>query len=109
MTLAEVQGPAEAEALFDRLHANPPAVGMNSPYMVHHYIEALFACGQPDRAWAENRAYWGERRRDGADTFWELYNPKDKKFSPYGSNLINSYCLPGAARRRTSFASTGMM
>jgi alpha-L-rhamnosidase len=29
---------------------------------------------------------------DGADTFWELYNPDDKKLSPYGSNLINSYC-----------------
>ncbi|TLS48780.1 sugar hydrolase [Paenibacillus antri] len=92
MTLGGVLAPAEASALFDRLFANPPEVGMNTPYMYHHYIEALFECGKSDKAWAEMRAYWGEMMRDGADTFWELYNPNDKKFSPYGSNLINSYC-----------------
>ncbi|HZG56805.1 sugar hydrolase [Paenibacillus sp.] len=92
MTLAGVLEAPEASALFDRLHANPPAIGMNTPYMFHHYVEALFACGQAERAWEELRAYWGEMLRDGADTFWELYNPKDKRFSPYGSNLINSYC-----------------
>jgi hypothetical protein len=92
MTLAGVLEREEAKALFDRLHANPPAVGMNTPYMYHHYVEALFASGLADKAWAELRAYWGEMMRDGADTFWELYNPNDKSFSPYGSNLINSYC-----------------
>jgi len=92
MTLAEVLEPSEASAMFDRLLANPPAVGMNTPYMVHHYVEALFTCGKSEKAWEEMRAYWGEMIRDGADTFWELYNPNDKKFSPYGSNLINSYC-----------------
>ncbi len=38
------------------------------------------------------RADWGEMVKDGADTFWEVYNPADKRLSPYGSNMINSYC-----------------
>ncbi|HZG86584.1 sugar hydrolase [Paenibacillus sp.] len=92
MALAEALPREETAALFDRLHAAPPAVGMNTPYMYHHYVEALFLCGRTEKAWEEVRAYWGEMVRDGADTFWEAYNPNDKKFSPYGSNVINSYC-----------------
>ncbi|MFX5016268.1 hypothetical protein ABTC38_18080, partial [Acinetobacter baumannii] len=42
-----------------------------SPYMYHHYIEALFVGGRPAQAWEQLRAYWGEMLRDGADTFWE--------------------------------------
>ena len=30
--------------------------------------------------------------RDGADTFWELYNPYNKFESPYGSVAVNSFC-----------------
>ncbi|MCI3920799.1 sugar hydrolase [Paenibacillus sp. TRM 82003] len=92
MALAEVLPKEENAALFDRLHANPPSIGMNTPYMMHHYVEALFQCGRSDKAWEIVRGYWGEMVKDGADTFWELYNPEDKKLSPYGSNLINSYC-----------------
>ncbi|MNZ65602.1 Bacterial alpha-L-rhamnosidase [compost metagenome] len=92
MTLARVLVPEEHAALFDRLHASPPSIGMNTPYMMHHYVEALFDCGQTEKAWEVIRSYWGEMVKDGADTFWELYNPDDKKLSPYGSNLINSYC-----------------
>ncbi|MDQ8738797.1 sugar hydrolase [Paenibacillus sp. LHD-38] len=92
MTLAELLPQEENAKLFDRLHTEPPQIGMNTPYMYHHYIEAMFSCGKEEKAWEQLRAYWGEMVADGADTFWELYNPKDKKLSPYGSNLINSYC-----------------
>lgn len=92
MALAEVLPPAENTALMDRLLAEPPAIGMTTPYMVHHFIEALFLVGRQERAVAEMQAYWGEMVHDGADCFWELYNPEDKKQSPYGSFLINSYC-----------------
>jgi len=92
MTLAEVFGKDDCRGMLDRLHSNPPTVGMNTPYMMHHYVEALFSCGQEEKAWEVIRSYWGEMVKDGADTFWELYNPEDKKLSPYGSNLINSYC-----------------
>ncbi len=30
--------------------------------------------------------------KEGADTFWELYNPKNPNESPYGGTIVNSYC-----------------
>ena len=30
--------------------------------------------------------------KDGANSFYEIYDPENKKFSPYGSFAINSYC-----------------
>ena len=40
----------------------------------------------------EMKRYWGEMIHDGADTFWELYNPFNKYESPYGSVAVNSFC-----------------
>ncbi|HIW34619.1 MAG TPA: sugar hydrolase [Candidatus Paenibacillus intestinavium] len=92
MALAEVL-PSELNALLlERLLEESPSVGMTTPYMYHHLIEALFLVGHNEQAITQMQAYWGGMMQDGADTFWELYNPNDKKQSPYGSNLINSYC-----------------
>ncbi|GMK40438.1 alpha-L-rhamnosidase [Paenibacillus sp. CCS19] len=92
MVLAGVLPAEQNAALLDRLFEAPPAIGMTTPYMYHHLIEALFSAGKQENAVEQMKAYWGEMIKDGADTFWELYNPEDKKLSPYGSNLINSYC-----------------
>lgn len=92
MALAEVMPPEQTASLMKRLIEDPPALDMTTPYMHHHLIEALFLVGHREQAIAQMKAYWGEMIKDGADTFWELYNPQDKKMSPYGSNLINSYC-----------------
>lgn len=92
MALAEVHSPAQTKAMLERLFLEPPSIGMTTPYMYHHFIEALFESGNSELAIGQMRAYWGEMMQDGADCFWELYNPMDKKQSPYGSNLINSYC-----------------
>lgn len=92
LVLAEVLSVEENAALLNRLFEEQPAVGMTTPYMYHHLIEALFSVGSNEKAAEQMQAYWGEMIKDGADTFWELYNPDDKKLSPYGSNLINSYC-----------------
>ncbi|MFQ9622472.1 MAG: sugar hydrolase [Enterobacteriaceae bacterium] len=69
-----------------------PAVAMNTPYLRHHYIAALLQCGLREEAIAEIKAYWGAMINYGADTFWEIFDPADPEFSPYGSKLINSYC-----------------
>ncbi len=69
-----------------------PRIRMVSPYMYHHYIDALLRCGEEERALQEIRHYWGEMVQDGADTFWELYNPYNKNESPYGSVALNSFC-----------------
>jgi len=92
MALAEVLPSKQNALLLERLLIESPKIGMATPYLYHHLIEALFLTGNKERAVAEMEAYWGAMLQDGADTFWELYNPKDKKESPYGSNLINSYC-----------------
>ncbi|MFC5529675.1 sugar hydrolase [Cohnella yongneupensis] len=92
MVLAGVFRRDENAALLDRLFAADPAVRPMTPYMYHHLVEALIVAGRKEKALEQIRAYWGEMVRDGADTFWEVYQPADKKNSPYGSNLINSYC-----------------
>ncbi|RUS43900.1 family 78 glycoside hydrolase catalytic domain [Cohnella sp. AR92] len=92
MVLAGVLGRDENAALLDRLFEENPSVRPMTPYMFHHLVEALLESGRREKALEQMRSYWGEMARDGADTFWEVYNPSDKNNSPYGSNLINSYC-----------------
>lgn len=60
--------------------------------MNHHYVEALFLCGRTKDAIRYMDSYWGGMIDQGADTFWELYNPDDPQESPYGSCIIHSYC-----------------
>lgn len=92
MILADVLPQQEKEMLLDRLFEKNPKVNMVTPYMNHHLVEALILNNRKEKALEVMKAYWGEMIRDGADCFWELYNPENKKESPYGSNIINSYC-----------------
>ena len=36
--------------------------------------------------------YWGGMVNKGADSFWEVYDPKDDFLSPYNFFPVNSYC-----------------
>lgn len=92
MVLAGVLTKEENNKLMKHLFEENPSVGIATPYMYHHLIEALIVSGEKERAIDEMKTYWGGMIQDGADTFWELYDPKNKNFSPYGSHLINSYC-----------------
>lgn len=92
MVLAGVVDVKTGAEMLLRMLEDKVGVPLTTPYMVHHLIEALIQVGERDRAVVEMKSYWGQMLRDGADTFWELYDPADKNFSPYGSPLINSYC-----------------
>ncbi|MEC1259778.1 family 78 glycoside hydrolase catalytic domain [Bacillus swezeyi] len=92
MGLAEVLPPAENRRLMQRLLSEKPAIGLTTPYMHHYLVEALILVGEKEKAISHIKGYWGEMMKDGADAFWEAYDPNDKAFSPYGSQLINSYC-----------------
>jgi alpha-L-rhamnosidase len=92
MVLAGVWNQEENQQLMKRLLIEKPEVGIASPYMYHHLLEALLASGEKEQAISQMKFYWGGMIQDGADTFWELYDPRNKDFSPYGSHLINSYC-----------------
>ena len=82
----------EGSAMLDKLDELKPEKGMVSPYMNHHYVEALLMCGKKDQAMDYMKYYWGGMINHGADTFWELYNPENPAESPYGSSIVNSYC-----------------
>ena len=82
----------EARACLDAAASCPEALGMVTPYMMHHYAEALCLAGRSDQARQVIRDYWGAMVDNGADTFWELFNPADPDESPYGSPVVNSYC-----------------
>ena len=63
-----------------------------TPYLYHHVAEAMVACDLKQEALALIKSYWGGMADAGADTFWELYDPKDSTYSPYGDVHINSFC-----------------
>ena len=91
MVLGGVCTVSEAKALFARMEQTD-AVGMITPYLYHHYVEALLQIGEREKAFSVLRSYWGGMVEAGADTFWELYNPKNPGESPYGGTIVNSYC-----------------
>ena len=68
------------------------ALKMVSPYLYHYYVEALIKIGKKQEALDAVLKYWGGMIREGADTFWELYDPEDPDASPYGGTAVNSYC-----------------
>ena len=72
--------------------ADPGVVLPESPYLYHHVVSAMLACGMEAEGLALIEKYWGGMVRDGADTFWEVYTPGDSLASPYGDVHINSFC-----------------
>lgn len=92
MILADVGDRNHQQKLMNKLLLTPPDIGMNTPYLRHHYILALLKVGMKKQAIDEIKAYWGKMVEYGADTFWELFDPNDLNYSPYGNKIINSYC-----------------
>lgn len=90
--LARVLDPGENVRLLERVMAQKPGVPLVTPYAYHHLIEALMENGLKEQAVATMKGYWGGMIREGADTFWELFNPDDRYASPYGSRAVNSFC-----------------
>ena len=59
---------------------------------MHYELEALMKLDRKEEALDVIRSYWGGMVRNGADTFWELYDPEYPDGSPYGGTIVNSYC-----------------
>lgn len=92
MILAGVVEGREAAEILQKVEKNPFVTKPSSPYMYHHYIQALIDCGEKQKAYDKMKYYWGGMLDRGADTFWELYKPANPKESPYGGKIIHSYC-----------------
>ena len=85
-------GVTDDAGILDRAKKMPDVIGMVTPYMYHHYVQALIDAGRKAQALDVLRTYWGGMAKEGADTFWELYNPDDPNESPYGGTIVLSYC-----------------
>ncbi len=92
MVLAEVVDAEQARKLMLQLLEDKPSIKMVTPYMHHHLVDALLQVGLKAQAENHLKEYWGTMIALGADTFWELFDPENPSYSPYGSPLINSYC-----------------
>jgi len=92
MVLAGVLDQEANASLLRRLAEVDPPVNMHTPYMYHHYIDALLLAGMKEEAMEAMRAYWGDMVKKGADTFFEAFNPANDHESPYGDSVVNSYC-----------------
>lgn len=92
MTLGGVLTEAEARAALNGVLSRPTEYPMVSPYLRHYLLEALLLADQPQAAKEHLLAYWGSMVDDGADTFFEVWNPLDPNASPYGGKIVNSFC-----------------
>ena len=59
---------------------------------MHHLVQTYLLCNMDVEAYNLIKNYWGGMIDNGADTFWEIYNPENAYTSPYNSHLFNSYC-----------------
>ena len=92
MVLGGAMEPADGAKLLRHMEQIPEAEEMVTPYMMHYYVDALLYVGMRDKALDVMRQYWGGMAGEGADTFWEMYNPKNPAESAYGGTIVNSYC-----------------
>jgi alpha-L-rhamnosidase len=86
-----VTGDTAATALRNAM-SDPKSVRPGAPYLYHYVVSALLASGQRQEATKLIGDYWGAMVADGADTFWEVFDPADSRLSPYGDVHINSFC-----------------
>lgn len=92
MVLGKAVTGDEAGALLRRIATYKGAIRPVTPYLYHHYVQALIDIGLYEEALRTMKNYWGKMVEAGADTFWELYNPENPKESPYGGTIVNSFC-----------------
>ena len=92
MVLADIVTGEEARNLMLRTVDDNAMTGVLTPYAYHFMTEAMFHVGEKERALDMIRNYWGGMLRQGADTFWEAFDPENPSASPYGNAQVNSYC-----------------
>ncbi len=68
------------------------AVTMVTPYLYHHYVQALLAVGEKDEALQVLTDYWGGHGKGGRGYLLGALRPRDPNTSPYGGAIVNSYC-----------------
>ena len=92
MILSDVVSANEGAEIFEKLETMTNVQGPKAPYLYHYVVDAMIKSNLKKEAKDLVLSYWGGMVRNGADTFWEVYDPYDPDLSPYNSVLVNSYC-----------------
>jgi alpha-L-rhamnosidase len=92
MILSGVATKPEGAVALGKLPSMQNVVYPGGPYLYHYVVEAMIECGMKKEAKDLIVNYWGDMVKKGADTFWEVYDPKDDFSSPYKFFPVNSYC-----------------
>jgi len=99
---AGVATKAQEEAIYDQVltASSPDWKNLAAPYYNNYVLFALGEIGQPQAALDFARNYWGGMVKEGATTFWELYDPSWEKHNAHahmktgagGSSYALSLC-----------------
>jgi alpha-L-rhamnosidase len=92
MILGGVLSKEESQKTLKTLVNTEKALTPGGPYLYHYFIQSLINSGMNKEAKSYLIGYWGDMVKKGADTFWEVYDPKNDLLSPYGFYPVNSYC-----------------
>lgn len=92
MILSGVMSPTEGQKALRIVLQTPDAVYPVAPYAYHYLIEAMIKCTMNIEAKKFLIDYWGGMVNKGADTFWEVYDPRNDYLTPYNFFPVNSYC-----------------
>lgn len=92
LVLGGVLSGDEARAAMLATLDDPAAVRPGGAYLMHHVVHALCLVGERGRAWGILDSYWGGMVDRGAETFWEVYDPAQPRWSPYRNHRLNSAC-----------------
>ncbi|MBQ0126033.1 MAG: sugar hydrolase, partial [Clostridiales bacterium] len=92
MCLAGVFDEEQNAQILERTEKSEGVLELVTPYAYHYYVQALINCGKRDKSREIINGYWGAMADDGADTFYEMFDPENPDFSAYGAKAANSYC-----------------
>jgi alpha-L-rhamnosidase len=92
LTLSGALSSKESKQVLLNVRNQIDALYPGGPYLYHYYVQALLNAGLNTEAKETLVDYWGGMVKKGADTFWEVYDPKNEFLSPYSFYPINSYC-----------------
>lgn len=68
----------KAEKIRDNILLNGSVQKITTPYMRFYELAALCEIGKHDYVLDEIKSYWGGMLKEGATSFWEVYNPTRK-------------------------------
>ena len=85
----------ERGSVLENVIFNRSVMEIQTPYMQFYELDALCGLGMHENVLDAVKSYWGGMLAEGATSFWELYNPKEKgseKYAMYGRPFGKSLC-----------------